>query len=113
MRYEGFIGNIESELAVLALSADMKRVFTGEGHRLKANILDDEATHFAPGTKTRVARVGAGATAFTRFARRRFGGTPSAGSTTIRLVTNFLIPCASKSIVVRSWLYSVITPQPY
>jgi len=92
MRYEGFIRNIEGELPVLALTADMKRVLTGEGRRLEAHILDDEAAHFAPGTNTRVARDGAGAAAFTRFARRRFGGTPSAGSTTIRLVTNFLTP---------------------
>src|SRR4029077_4289569 len=92
MRYEGFIGNVEGELAVLPLPADNKRVFTGEGCRLKANVLDYEAAHFAHGTKTRAARVGAGAAAFTRLARRRFGGTPSAGSTTIRLVTNFLIP---------------------
>jgi hypothetical protein len=92
MRNEGFVGDIQGELAVLSFSADMKGVFPGEGHSLEADILDDEATHFAPGTNTRVARVGAGATDFTRFARRRFGGTPSAGSTTIRLVTNFLIP---------------------
>ena len=92
MRYEGFIGNVEGELVVLTLPADNKRVFTGEGCRLKANVLDYETAHFAPGTKTRAAWVGAGAAAFTRLARRRFGGTPSAGSTTIRLVTNFLTP---------------------
>jgi len=40
MRYEGFIGNVEGELAVLTLPADNKRVFTGEGCRLKANVLD-------------------------------------------------------------------------
>jgi len=91
MRYEGFICNVEGELAVLTLPADKKRVFTGEGCRLKANVLDYEAAHFAPGTNTRAAWVGAGAAAFARLARRRFGGTPSAGSTTIRLVTNFLI----------------------
>ena len=93
MRNEGFIGNVEGEFTVLALPAYVKRVFTGVGRRLEAHVLDDEATHFAPGTNTRVARVGAGAAAaFARLARRRFGGTPSAGSTTIRLVTNFLIP---------------------
>ena len=32
------------------------------------------------------------AAAFLRFDPARFGGVPSAGSTTIRLVTNFLIP---------------------
>src|SRR5207245_319 len=48
-----------------------------------------------------------------RLARGRFGGVPSAGSTTIRLVTNFLIPWRSKSIEVRSSSDSVMTPQPY
>src|SRR5207244_12861456 len=33
-----------------------------------------------------------------RLARGRFGGVPAAGSTTIRLVTNFFIPWRSKSM---------------
>jgi len=94
MRNEGLVGDIEGELTILAFSANMKRVLAGEWHGLEANVLHDDVAHFAPGTNTRAAWVGAGATtaAFTRFARLRFGGTPSAGSTTIRLVTNFLIP---------------------
>ena len=53
------------------------------------------------------------AAAFLRFDPARFGGVPSAGSTTIMLVTNFLVPCASKSIVVRSTSDCVTTPHPY
>ena len=41
MRNEGLIGNIEGELAVLALPAHVKRVFTGVGRRLEAHVLDD------------------------------------------------------------------------
>jgi len=43
----------------------------------------------------------------------RFGGVPSAISTTIMLVTNFLMPWASKSMVVRSASDWVTTPHPY
>ena len=41
------------------------------------------------------------------------GGVPSAISTTMMLVTNFFMPCRSKSIEVRSLSDSVITPRPY
>jgi len=50
---------------------------------------------------------------FLRFARGRFGGVPSAGSTTMMLVTNFFAPWRSKSIDVRSASDSVTTPKPY
>src|ERR1700722_19894556 len=53
------------------------------------------------------------ATFFTRLARLRLGGVPSAISTTMMLVTNFLGPCRSKSIEVRSLSDSVTTPKPY
>jgi hypothetical protein len=73
--------------------------------RLKTDVLnDDAAAHLAPGTNTRETTVASVFAGFARLARRRFGGAPSAGLTTIRLVTNFLIPCASKSMVVRSGL---------
>ena len=41
------------------------------------------------------------------------GGTPSAGSMAIRLVTKILRPCSSKSMVVRSESRFTMTPQPY
>ena len=46
-------------------------------------------------------------------AEGRGGAAPDINSTTMRLVTNFLTPCSSKSIVVRSTLDSVTTPRPY
>src|SRR5579864_4752424 len=87
-----------------------KRVFPHSGLGFKSNVLNENVVgHFAlpvlPATLNAVAG----------FLRRleRFGGVPSAGSTTMMLVTNFLMPCASKSIVVRSASVSVMTPQPY
>src|SRR6202008_1299085 len=111
---ESFVRNVQSEFAFGARLAHLKRVFPREQLCLEAEVLDNGfVAHLAPGTYTRELSEGAGVTGFTRLARRRLGGTPSAGSTAIRLVTNSLIPCESKSIVVRSESYLTMTPQPY
>src|ERR1700722_2300137 len=59
-------------------------------HLISQELNDDFVAHLAPATSL-------GATAATTnflpfLARRRFGGTPSAASTTMMLVTNFFIP---------------------
>lgn len=92
VRNEGLIRNVQSEFAILALATHVKRVLARKWLGLEANVLNDKAAHLAPGTNTGEASVGATGAGLTRLARRRFGGTPSAGSTTIKLVTNFLMP---------------------
>jgi hypothetical protein len=57
--------------------------------------------------------AGIGVVFFRRFVLGRLGGTPSAGSIVMRLVTNFFIPWMSKSMVVRFASDSVMIPQPY
>src|SRR5208337_4028211 len=114
MGNEGLVGDVQGKIAFFGGPTDMKGVLAGERLRLEADVLDNNAgAHLAPGTNTLAASVGSGFTALTRLARRRFGGVPSAASTTIRLVTKSLRPCASKSMVVRSEPDSVMTPQPY
>jgi len=93
MRDERFIRNIQRVFALLPSAPHIKRVLSGERLSLEAQVLhDDFGAHLAPGTNRGAANVGAGATALTRLALRRFGGTPSAASTTIKLVTKILIP---------------------
>src|SRR5271167_629890 len=101
VRNERFVGNIQSEFTIFACAAHVECVFTRERLRLEPEVLnDDTGAHFAPpGTNTGPESVGAGLTALARLARRRFGGMPSAASMTMRLVTNFLIPWVSKSMV--------------
>ena len=102
-RVERVVRNRQSEFARLRL-----RFSNGEGifaHRrlgLETDELDDDLRrHFAPDKDPAAAAITA--TVFlTRFARLRLGGVPSAISTTIMLVTNFFMPCRSKSIEVRS-----------
>src|SRR5271166_4032072 len=114
MGNKSLIRYVQCEFALFPFQPDVKGVLPGQCFRLETDILnDDPGAHLAPGTNTRAAIVGAALTGLARLARRRFGGVPSAGSTTIRLVTNFFGPCASKSMVVRSMLDSVMTPQPY
>src|SRR6516162_1790189 len=112
--HEGLICNVQSEFAFRARLAHLKRVLTHQLFCLEAEVLDDNpVVHLAPGTKTREASTGSGFAGFTRLTRRRLGGTPSAGSMAIRLVTKILRPCSSKSMVVRSESRFTMTPQPY
>jgi hypothetical protein len=116
VRNKRLVGDIQREFAFLAIPPHVERIRAGERFGLEPHILHNERNrrHLAPpGTNTFPDNVGACLIAFTRFTRRRFGGVPSAGSTTIRLVTKIFVPCASKSIVVRSEAVSVMTPQPY
>jgi len=66
------------------MNSRANRIANGKGPRHADN------RYFAAATRT-----GTGATAatfFFLFARARFGGVPSAGSTTMMLVTNFFAP---------------------
>lgn len=67
-----------------------KCILEANRFHLETSLLDDHVlAHFAPA----IAAGTGGVRAFLpRFGRGRFGGVPSAGSTTIRLVTNFFIP---------------------
>src|ERR1700683_4561019 len=111
---ESVVWNRQSKFARLGLRlSNCKRIFADSRFRLETDELDDDLRrHFAPDTVPAAAAIAA--TVFlTRFARLRLGGVPSAISTTIMLVTNFFMPCKSKSMEVRSWSDSVITPKPY
>src|SRR6266481_163818 len=93
MRDKRFVGDVQGELTVFTVTPHRKRVLPRERVCPEAHVLDQNTSaHFAPGTKTRAFSVGAGLTGLGRLARRRFGGVPSASSTTIMLVTNILIP---------------------
>src|SRR5271166_5271529 len=93
MRDERRIGNVQRKLAILSGLPHLKPVFTHEGIGFETHVLnEDSIAHLAPGTNTREARTGGGVATLTRLVRRRLGATPSAGSTTIKLVTNSLIP---------------------
>ena len=102
------IGNRQCKLACFVLRlAHGKSVLAHERADFISYKLDDKAiTHRATagfgaavaGAGTRTATV----TFFLRLERERLGGVPSAGSTTMMLVTNFFGPCRSKSIEVRS-----------
>src|SRR6202041_420771 len=110
-RIERFVRNGQSEFARFGRRfANGERVFPALGFGLESHELHDDVVvaHFPAAAKA----TGA-ATFFTRFARLRFGGVPSAISTTMMLVTNFFIPCRSKSIEVRWLSDSVTTPKPY
>src|ERR1700733_7572566 len=111
---ERVVRNGQSEFARLRLRlSDGKSIFAHRRLGLETDELDDDLRrHFAPGKLPAAAAITA--TVFlTRFARLRLGGVPSAISTTIMLVTNFFMPCRSKSIEVRSLSDSVMTPKPY
>src|SRR5579862_2063481 len=78
----------------------LSRLFPhGEGvlaHRIlgleTAELHHDFVAHLAPAAApTTTAATGATTTFFFRLARERLGGVPSAGSTTIRPVTNFFV----------------------
>jgi len=85
------IHNCQCKFAGLArVLSHEKAILTGDRIRLETNILDDHAlAHFAPAV---AAGRGVGTAFLLRFRRARLGGVPSAGSTTIKLVTNFFIP---------------------
>src|ERR1700723_2294701 len=96
--------------------ANRERIFPAALLRFESHELHDHAiavvvAHFPAPTGSAAAITAAAF--FTRLARLRFGGVPSACSTTMMLVTNFFIPCRSKSIEVRSLSDSVMTPKPY
>src|SRR6202046_4136674 len=113
-RVERLVGNRQSKFARLRLRlSNGKSIFTNRRLGLETDELDDDLRrHFAPDKLPAAAAITA--TVFlTRFARLRLGGVPSAISTTMMLVTNFFMPCRSKSIEVRSLSDSVITPRPY
>src|ERR1700687_974057 len=119
VRNKSIIRNRNRKFAcLLGDYANAKRILADLRPADKADILDDcLAVHFAPGAAAAaISAVGLAATSaafLRRLTRLRFGGVPSAGSMTIRLVTNFFIPWTSKSIEVRSESVSVITPSPY
>src|SRR5208282_5358200 len=109
---EGLVGDRQRKLADHVCGfADGEGVFADERLYLESDELHDDVVlcHLAP---TADAMAGA-ATAFLRRLVRRLGGVPSAGSTTIMLVTNFFMPWRSKSMEVRSESDSVTTPRPY
>src|SRR3989475_12197907 len=86
--------------------AHAEGVLTVERVRHKPEVLQDYFTaHFVPEAATATAAGFAGGVA-TAFLRRRAGfrfcGGPSAGPTTIRLVTNFLLTWECKSTQMRS-----------
>src|SRR5271156_2795696 len=100
---ERVVRNRQSKFARLCLRlSNGESVFAHRRLRLEADELNDDLRrHFAPGEDPAAAAITA--TVFlTRLARLRFGGVPSAISTTMMLVTNFFTPCRSKSIEVRS-----------
>src|SRR5580704_29086 len=90
---ESFVGNGQGIFARLGgRFAHRKRIFAALSLSLEPNKLHDNVVvaHFPAGT---IAGAATAATAFlARFARLRFGGVPSASSTTMMLVTNFFMP---------------------
>src|ERR1700723_3958617 len=110
-RIERFVRNGQSEFARFGRGfANGESIFTALGLGFETDELHDDVVvvaHF-PAAATATA-----ATFFTRLARLRLGGVPSAISTTMMLVTNFFMPCRSKSIEERSLSDSVMTPRPY
>src|SRR5579862_9318858 len=110
-RIERFVRNSQSIFAGLGRGfADGKGIFAALRFGFESDELHNHvvvSAHFPAGTAAATATA---ATFFVRFARLRFGGVPSAISTTIMLVTNFFIPCKSKSMEVRSLSDSVMTP---
>ena len=95
---ERCVGDGQRKFACLALGLPHgKHVLANEGAYFIPNKLNDETiAHRTAGAadaaETAGARVAATVTFFLRLARDRLGGVPSAGSTTIRLVTNFFGP---------------------
>src|SRR5580704_15940584 len=84
---ESFVGNGQGIFARLGgRFAHRKRIFAALGLSLEPHKLHDNVVvaHFPAGT--------AAAAFFARLARLRFGGVPSASSTTMMLVTNFFMP---------------------
>src|SRR6201998_44328 len=109
-----FVCYLQREFTLGASFSHIKCVFAHLRLRFESSVLDDDSVvHLAPGTNTGEARAGTDCLFLARLARRRLGGIPSAGSTTIMLVTTFFSPWMSKSMVVRSPFDSVMTPQPY
>src|SRR6266849_2627800 len=112
MGTERFVQDGERKIAGLGSGFPHHEIVAADQNfRFKTEILHDcRRAHFAPV----IAGARAMPSAFLRRLRRgRLGGVPSARSTTMMLVTNFLTPCRSKSMVVRSASDSMITPQPY
>jgi hypothetical protein len=116
---ESSIGNGQRKFAGFAIGlAHGKSIFAHKVADFVPHKLNDEAIGHRVTTVLGSATVIAGTrtatvTFFLRLERERLGGVPSAGSTTIILVTNFFGPCRSKSMDVRSASESVTTPKPY
>src|SRR6266478_820480 len=109
---KGFVGNVQPVFALVARFAHIECVLAHQRLGLESDVPHNcVVAHLAPGMGT--GEACAGNTFLIRLVRGRFGGTPSAGSTTIRLVTNCLMPWTSKSTVVRLGSDWVMTPHPY
>src|ERR1700722_5023164 len=84
-KFAWFVGLFANRKGVLA-----HRTFGSESAKLNHDFIDHLALAALSATSTATAATSALATTFfARFARLRFGGVPSAASTTIMLVTNF------------------------